>query len=98
MTDHNHKSLDQSRKDLKEAIAKRDRLNQKVEQLRGRLSAAQEEAAKIAQECVERGVSADKLDATIEQLQKRLEREVSDYVKQVNEFEAEVAPFMQEDS
>jgi chromosome segregation ATPase len=87
MKDHNHQRLD-------DAIARRNRAAQKVQKLRGRLDAARETVAEIEEECSERGVPPEKLDAAINQLQKRYDSSVAAFEKHIDEAEAQLAPFM----
>jgi septal ring factor EnvC (AmiA/AmiB activator) len=90
MSDHNHKRLE-------DAIARRDRAARKVQQLQGKLSAAEESVAEIEAECAERGVPPDKLDAAITQLEKRYTKAVTVFEQDIADAEGKLAPFMQED-
>jgi len=86
MSDHNHQRLDK-------AIARRDRAARRVQQLQGRLAAAQEDVAEVEAECVERGVPPDKLDAAITQLGKRYDKAVTAFETHIDEAEQALAPF-----
>ena len=80
MSDHNHK--------------RRDEANQRVQRLQGRLSAAQEDVVAVEAECVERGVPPDKLDAAIAQLEKRYDKAVTAFEKDITAAEGKLAPFV----
>jgi len=87
MSDHNHKRL-------QAAIKRRDEANQRVQRLQGRLSAAQEDVVAVEAECVERGVPPDKLDAAIAQLEKRYDKAVTAFEKDITAAEGKLAPFV----
>jgi len=89
--DHDHKQLDA-------AIARRDAAGKSVQQLQGRLAAAQEDVAEIEAECAERGVPPEKLDQAIAQLNKRYGKAVTQFEAEIEEAESKLAPFVQEDS
>ncbi len=90
MSDPNHERLNA-------AIARRDRAGKSVQQLQGRLAAAQEDVAKIEAECKERGVPPAKLDQAITQLEKRYDKAVSAFEADIEDAEGKLAPFIQED-
>ena len=81
---------------LKSAVDTRNNLAALVQKLQGRLESARDTQAKVEQECRDRGLDPDALDATIDRLQ-------SDYANAVASLEAEIvsaqialAPFAEE--
>lgn len=81
---------------LKSAVDTRNNLAALVQKLQGRLESARDTQAKVEQECRDKGLDPDGLDATIERLQ-------SDYATAVASLEAEIvaaqialAPFAEE--
>jgi len=86
-------STDPHQQRLEDAIRRRDAAQRKVQQLQGRLSAAQDEKANIEKECTSRGVAPDKLDAAISQLERRYEAAVAAFEKDVANVEGKLAPY-----
>lgn len=90
-TDHLHQRLEA-------AIKQRDKAQRTVQQLQGRLAAAQEDVAAIEKECAERGVQPDKLDAAITQLERRYDGAVAAFENDINIIEGKLAPFVEDRS
>lgn len=85
------------RQRLDAAIKRRDRVQQDVNRIKGRLEAARAEVAKVEAECRQKGVDPDKLDATIEQLNAKYNSAVADLEAKIAKAEADIAPFLGED-
>jgi len=85
---------DPKQKRLDDATARRDKAARKVQQLQGRLAAAQEDVIKIEAECQQKGVAPDKLDAAILQLGRRYETAISAFENEIDEAEGQLAPFV----
>lgn len=88
--DHRHDQLNA-------AIQRRDAVQERVSRLKGRLAAAQEEQDRVEQECRERGVEPDQLDAAISQLDGRFTKAVTAFEKDITTAEGQIGPFVQED-
>lgn len=82
---------------LEAAIKRRDAAKDSVQRLQGRLAAAQEDVVSIEKECSERGVPPEKLDAAIEQLERRYDAAVASFVLDVASVEEKLAPFQEDD-
>ena len=82
---------------LSKAIARRDSVERDTQRLQGRLEAAREEVGKIETECRSKGLDPAKLDASIDKLQQRYEKAVTDLESQVAAAEKALGPFLQED-
>ena len=89
-------STDPHQQRLEDAIKRRDAVQRKVQQLQGRLSAAQDEKTSIEKECTARGVEPEKLNAAISQLERRYEAAVTAFEKDVAIAEGKLAPYMED--
>jgi hypothetical protein len=83
---------------LEAAIKRRDAVQQTVQRLQGRLSAAQDDVSAIERECNERGVPPDKLDAAIIQLERRYDAAVGAFEKDISSVEGRLAPYLEDRS
>lgn len=86
-------SADQHQQRLDAAIRRRDAAQRFVQQLQGRLAVAQEDVASVEKECLDRGVSPDKLDAAIAQLERRYDTAISAFEADVSHVEKKLEPF-----
>jgi predicted nuclease with TOPRIM domain len=89
--------MGENRERLDRAIKRRDKLRNEVQRVAGKLEAARTELASVEAECRDKGVSPDKLDAVIEQLEQRYEEAVSDLETRIGEAEEALEPFVGEE-
>lgn len=83
----------EDRQRLDAAIKRRDDAKDRIQALRGRLSAAQEEVVAIEKECLERGIKPGQLGAAIKQLEKRYARELEAFEQEMDKVEEALEPF-----
>lgn len=88
--------MDHQHQRLEDATKRRDTAQRTVQRLQGRLAAAQDDVAAIEKECTDRGVSPDKLDAAIVQLERRYEAAITDFENDINAVEGKLAPFLED--
>lgn len=89
--------MDNSRQRLDEALSRRDALQRDVERLKGRLDAARQAQARVEEECRNKGINPNDLDATLEKLAQRYQAAVSDLETRITAAEEAVKPFAGED-
>lgn len=78
---------------LQAAVQKRDALASSVDKLKGRLLAAQENVAKVEQDCRDKGLDPARLDEAIEKLTTRYEKAVSDLEANLESVATALEPY-----
>ena len=86
--------LEQAQRDFKAATEKRDRVNGELQRLQGKQESAQANLEAVEQECRDRGVEPEKLDAVIDKLQKRYIKAVGEVTRQVDDAEEKLKPYV----
>jgi chromosome segregation ATPase len=87
----------ESQERLDKVLKRRDHLRSEVQRVTGRLDAARQELESVEQECRDKGVAPEKLDAAITQLEQRYEEAISDLEERVGEAEEALEPFVGEE-
>ncbi len=75
-----------------------DTSNAAVERTMGRLESARASLSSVREECKEKKIDPDKIDAVIEALSKRYETQASDLEADISKAEKELSPFLGETS
>lgn len=89
-------SSDPHHQRLEDATKRRDAAQRTVQRLQGRLAAAQDDVKAIEAECIARGVTPDKLDGAIVQLERRYEAAVTLFESEIKTVEGKLAPFSED--
>ncbi len=84
-------------KEIAELVQRRDKVRESIQRVRGRLDSARQEQMAVEEECRKRKVDPDKIDAVITQLEQRLETEISGLTSELEQAEAQVKPYLEED-
>lgn len=84
------------RQRLDAAIKRRDKLQQDVNRVKGRLDSARAEVAKVEADCRAKGVEPDALASTIETLTTKFNTAVADLEAKIAQGETDIAPYMGE--
>lgn len=88
--------MDDRRQRLDKAIERRDRLQEEVQRVKGRLEAARQELSSVEEECRSKGIDPSKLDDAIERLSARYEKSVDDLETRIQQSEQAMKPFVGE--
>lgn len=86
---------DDFRKRLDDLVRRRDAVKATKDRLIGRLESAKADLATIEKECRSRGVPPDKLEATIAELNRRLETATNDLSERIRDAEDKLRPFQE---
>lgn len=86
------------RQRLEVAIKRRDRVQQDVNRIKGRLDSARAEVAKVEAECRQKGIEPDNLESTIDQLTEKYNKALVDVETRISKAEADIAPYLGEES
>ena len=78
---------------LEAATKKRATVEAQIQRVQGKLEATQKSLDAVEEECRRKGVEPSKLDATIDSLTQRFQREVDEFEQQVNQAEQAIAPY-----
>jgi chromosome segregation ATPase len=81
---------------LKSAVDTRNNLAALVQKLQGRLESARDTLAKVEQECRDKGLDPDALDAHIDGLQADYAAAVASLEAQIASVQTTLAPFIEE--
>lgn len=81
------------RSQLDDLVRRRDVLTATKNRLLGKLDSARADVKAVEDECVKRGIPPEKLDATITELNKRLDSSVVDLARRISEAETQIKPF-----
>lgn len=84
------------RQRLDEAINRRDRLQEEVQRVTGRLEAARQELSSVEEECQSKGIDPDKLDDAIQRLSDRYNQAIEDLETRIQKSEEAIKPFVGE--
>lgn len=86
-------NLDQ---ELDKTLARRKKVAEAFERLRGRKEQALQNLQAVEEECRAKNIDPDKIDAIIEQLEGKYREQVTQLKKDTEEAERQLAPFVGE--
>lgn len=88
-------TIEDRKKRLADAQARRDRIQRDVDRLQGRLDSAKKEKEKVEQECRDRKVDPDKLPEIRAALEEAFDKSLDEFEADLDEAESKIQPFLE---
>ena len=88
---------DDRQKKLDDLLARRDKLRDKVQRVKGRLDSARQDLKAVDDECVQRKVPPDQLEEAKRRLDGKFDIALAELQVNIESAETAVAPFLMED-